>query len=829
MKKISAYLKQNKPYYAHLKDAHKETLEEHSDLVMSYFEKMTVNRKSHFSNDIKAYLKTLNIENEYVSYLAIELFKQAIYLHDLGKINPNFQIIKMKNSAFGSICSEDSHHSIYSALIYLHIFHEDIIHSRFNRKEQRILIRLWVTFAYAISRHHGYLNTLDLLEETLNSAMARVTRDPHLIGEYIDDQKLREDQNKLSNLINNGMRSVETDTSKAALLLWLLSKDLYAYIVTCDFYATGHYMTGHEIKTFGAIDSLNNFTHKFYDNPLIKAIKSNMSNLMGELPINILRTQMFHEAERNYLQNIQNDVFYLEAPTGCGKTLTSINLAVKIMETSDTIRRVFYVFPFNTLVEQTANVLKDLFDEKDIAIINSVESIKIDESEDYNKSYLDKIMLHYPVIVTSHVNFFSALVGVSRESHLMFSHLKNSVVIIDEIQSYKNMIWHELIEVIHLAAELYNIKFVIMSATLPKISELLDAGGTMLIEDTSIYYQNALFKNRTTPIFDFLDQPGFTVEHLCDAICKQIESGAERILVEFIDKVSARLFFDLLTAKNPDETYQIFELTGDDPSYYRQKLINQLKAKNSEGSFSFRKVVVIATQVIEAGVDIDMFIGYKDISILDSEEQFAGRINRSCLRTYAPIYFFNIFEQRMIYKNDVRSTFSLEREKERTWFREKNYQMYFSEVMKKLKIEKNRFNQNSVQLFYDAVEKLDYLQIQKHLRLIDQETVSIFIPQNIQTEEGEINGSNVWRDYITLMEDRMIPYTEKQIKLSQMSKVFSYFTYSVKHKPIEFMETIGDRMFLLGFEKFMRTGKFDRKYYNEVNGKGNFSPEDLIL
>lgn len=63
-------------------------------------------------------------------------------------------------------------------------------------------------------------------------------------------------------------------------------------------------------------------------------------------------------------------------------------------------------------------------------------------------------------------------------------------------------------------------------------------------------------------------------------------------------------------------------MTGNSNIQERKDIINEIKELES--------VILVATQVIEAGVDIDMDIGYKDISRLDSEEQFMGRINRSC-------------------------------------------------------------------------------------------------------------------------------------------------------------------------------------------------------
>ena len=770
--------------------------------------------------------------------MAIELFENAIYLHDLGKINRNFQILKMNNPELKELPTQDSNHSIYSSLMYMDIFFNDITSKAFNRKEQGILIKLWLNFAYSISRHHGYLNEIGDFPDAINAALARLINDTKVIDQYLYLDRLYQNKERLSYLMNKSIIDMSDDRNENGLLLWFIGKELFSYIVTCDFYATGHYMSNTEVSYFGDIKNVEKFTEKYYSDSLVKQIKTYKPQNKKIKPINHLRSQMLIEAEKNFIKNKNERIFYLEAPTGCGKTRTSINIAIKAVESCDEVSKIVYVFPFNTLVDQTADVLEDLFNVEDIAVVNSIEAIKINENEDYDRAYLDRIMLHYPITITSHVNFFGALTGVSRESNLIFSHLRNSIVILDEIQSYKNIIWKELIELMHLASELYNIKFLIMSATLPKISKLTSYKGISLIDNPEYYFSNALFKNRTKAIFTLLDNKNFTLDDLLNEINKQIIRKKERILIEFIDKVTARTFYEILKNDLDKEDYQVIELTGDDPIYRRKKYIEQLKKVDNNGEFVLKNVIVIATQVIEAGVDIDMNIGYKDISILDSEEQFAGRINRSCNLHEAPIYFFNIFDSKMIYKKDVRINFNLMQEKSREWFSMKNYDEYFDEVLNLLTIEKSRHNLNNIENFYNLITKLKYKEVYKFLKLIEDESITIFIPQIIEVEEKidnmtikkTLNGIDIWKQYFEFIENKSLPYAEKQIKLSRLKKEFSYFTYNVKYKPsFKYSEVVGENMYLLDMNEYITNGKFDRKKYNESNGKGNFSPEELII
>jgi CRISPR-associated endonuclease/helicase Cas3 len=104
--------------------------------------------------------------------------------------------------------------------------------------------------------------------------------------------------------------------------------------------------------------------------------------------------------------------------------------------------------------------------------------------------------MNYPLVITSHVNLFGALFGTGREQSFPLIKLCNSVVIIDEIQSYRNEIWHEVILFLLQYAELLNIKFIIMSATLPKLDGLLGQHSHQiidLIKNPDVYYQNPFF------------------------------------------------------------------------------------------------------------------------------------------------------------------------------------------------------------------------------------------------------------------------------------------------------------------------------------------------
>ena len=95
-------------------------------------------------------------------------------------------------------------------------------------------------------------------------------------------------------------------------------------------------------------------------------------------------------------------------------------------------------------------------------------------------------------------------------------------------------------------------------------------------------------------------------------------------IIEFITKRTASDFLKQIKQCNRffDDVYI---LSGTILEPQKQKIIKQLKsASNRE-----KNILLITTQVVEAGVDIDMDLGFKDVSLIDSEEQIAGRVNRN--------------------------------------------------------------------------------------------------------------------------------------------------------------------------------------------------------
>ena len=244
-----------------------------------------------------------------------------------------------------------------------------------------------------------------------------------------------------------------------------------------------------------------------------------------------------------------------------------------------------------------------------------------------------------------------------------------------------------------------------MSATLPDLEALADTANKYdfsadLILNRNKYFTNKLFKNRVVVNYDLLKSED-TASSLYNHVMNNIKNK-KKILIEFIKKQSAYDFYNKIkdTFDNEfsyKEQIPILELmTGDDNAIERKRILKIVKSKEAEE----KGIILISTQVIEAGVDIDMDIGYKDISKLDSDEQFMGRINRSC-RKVGIVYFFNLDKTNNIYKDDLRANteFSLLNDDMKEILINKNFADYYKPVLKLIKENFNEtLNDNNLNL-----------------------------------------------------------------------------------------------------------------------------------
>ncbi|PHH96499.1 CRISPR-associated helicase/endonuclease Cas3 [Fusobacterium nucleatum] len=821
-------------YLAHIKDNREETLQEHTELANKYFEKIVdyKNLKQFFER-IKNILNLKNQEEE----LYYKMIHDVVNFHDFGKINSQFQIDKMLNEEI--LKMEDkynisgvlaSDHSLLSASMFIAYYFEKITALIETVETKKIVILLEILFAlsYTISKHHGNLDSFEeyieklsrnnkenILKELKNIS---VSNGGILLQAFLEKETVNIFFNFIEIYISE-RKNKENISSEEAMAIFTLTKMMFSLLIASDYYSTSEFMQEIKYENFGNMGNTDIIKKEYENSEIIKSIRDKEKNgILNDKDINNFRTKIFLEAEKNLEKNKDSNIFFLEAPTGSGKSNTALNLSLKLL--NEDRRKIFYVYPFNTLVEQNMNTLKNIFGNneeviKNIAVVNSVTALTNKDSrdipiEEYSDILMDRQFLNYPFIVITHVGIFNSLVGNTKEDCMPFYQLANSVIVFDEIQAYKNTIWTEIIKILNSYAKLMNIKIIIMSATLPNLSYLLDEEEknniSKLIENRDKYFNNTIFKNRVEVNYDLLSEQKIEYEELLQHIIEN-SLNSQKILIEFISKNDAKKFYELCeNNEDLNVDHEILILTGEDNKARRNSIIKKINSKD-------KKIILISTQLIEAGVDIDVDVGYKNISGLDNEEQFLGRINRSCKKS-GKAYFFYLTDAKKVYKNSViiENKLNLFSDEMRDVLENKNFDIFYSKVLEILKRKaKEKINNDN---FETIIFNKKFRLLKERMKLIEEQDnkKTYFFNRTLTDEEIEeigenIDGSEVWERYVDILKEEN--YAKKIVELSKIREKMMYFLYEVKkNTELNYSDIKGSIIYIDDGDKYFTDGVY---------------------
>lgn len=855
---VASIIKMGDRIYAHTAqteinaDLKPELLSEHTARCLHYFKQLYIQKKwgNIFYHFETALFKEISQPAQVLFY---EMLVNTIIFHDIGKINPNFQRSIMKNRiSRESVSCLGNTHSLLSSAIYIDYFANRIKHSECEKEEQDKIWLIMLLNAYVISRHHGgltpfvrFLNEFNENEKLFE--IFKAIRE----GEFAEIYKGGFYQEKPS-LNSVGMTKknfrifgnfCKNKEMKVALYTYI--RFLFSILVSCDYYATTEYENGLKMTDFGNANDMEKICRAYEQSKRLQEIrKFNPEDYVDDgNDINVLRNCMFYEAEENLQKNREQNLFFLEAPTGGGKSNIALNCSFKLMD--ENIHKIFYVYPFNTLVEQNYDALQKIFGSTELfqefAVINSITPIKIKKKENqklfdcidngdseeniqfYQRALLDRQFLNYPFILTTHVNLFQMMFGDEREAAISFYQLAGSVIVLDEIQSYKNLIWTEMMMFLECYSKLLNMKVIIMSATLPRLDYLTDNAGKVvsLIHNHEKYFEDERFKGRVKISYALLhENQKTTTQELYEHILANVGAG-KKILVEFIKKAQAEAFYQQIKLEEC-EAFEVLCMTGDDNQIDRRKILSKIDESTERG------IVLVATQVVEAGVDIDMDIGYKDISKLDSDEQFMGRINRN-FRRDGIVYFFDMDDAGIIYRDDYRINrqYTLQEKSMREILENKDFQTYYAFILQELRHKWNELaNDQGMEYFINQeLGKLNFEAVAMRMQLINDDSwdVSVYLARTLRDDAGnvmtdqygnELDGMKVWERYRELLMNQSMDYAQKQYELSQVKSLMNYFIYRIKKScELVYNDKIGELYCIADADQYFEDGRLNKERF----------------
>ena len=546
----------------------------------------------------------------------------AINFHDLGKATPAFQAYIEAPEKYRGYPILKAHTPV-SLLLWL-------VYALKNKLPKELVLIV----SAAVWRHHGsfptikelFYNTLYFYEDDYKIDIYPIDQVNRELGLHVDFQQ-KDCDVQLEDILPENY--IETLSREIAVLTRLKAQLLFSVLMESD-------------RTFLALSSEFRDTDtdqskgtelppSLIDNYIIsKTTEEERKELLNQKRT-IVRQQVIQNSSAD--PNIES----VTLPTGLGKTLVAAQWALTHRQSSSVPKKIIIVLPFLSIIDQTVKEYRRLFSgcnvEKMILEAHSIAGRQYKEGEDkdldndYNKSVdFFSETWNYNFIITTFDQFLYTLLSSEKKHLLRFHNLTDALIIMDEIQALPPELWEPLNIAASTLTTSFNSKLLIMSATQPnfiKTKELVNKPNEIFKQQNR--YQMIL-RLETISIESFIEE---CVYRIHDENWHQ-----KKVLIVLNTRKSARFVVDSLESHIQSTTYF---LSADVTPKERLENIDKIKGE--------KPCLVIATQCIEAGVDIDMDLVIRDFAPIDSLVQCAGRCNRNGSKKRADVEIVNLCDQ----------------------------------------------------------------------------------------------------------------------------------------------------------------------------------------
>ncbi len=375
--------------------------------------------------------------------------------------------------------------------------------------------------------------------------------------------------------------------------LWI--RMLYSCLVDADFLDTEQFISPETYAERAAFEPLNALESRFFellDGKQAEAEKTEVNAIRAEI-----RRFCEDAAQR------PPGFFSLTVPTGGGKTLSGTAFALRHALLHGK-RRIIYVIPYMSIVEQTADTLRKHFGAGNVVEHHS----NLDPDSQTKAPRLASENWDAPVVVTTSVQFFESLLAARSSRCRKLHNVANSVVILDEVQLLPPELLAPCTDVMRQLVAHYGVTMVLSTATQPVLPNL----GTI----AEIIPSSANLPRRLRRVRYMLPDVRENKSRSWDETASELIQHPQALCVVNTRRDCLELF-----GKMPTDT---IHLSASMCGAHRSMIIDVIKRKLEKRE----SIRVISTQLVEAGVDIDFPVVYRALAGLDSIAQSAGRCNR---------------------------------------------------------------------------------------------------------------------------------------------------------------------------------------------------------
>ena len=462
--------------------------------------------------------------------------------------------------------------------------------------------------------------------------------------------------------------------------------------------------------------------------------KSSIEELLGLLEVFLAKLKSeASDTEVNAIRNkVQQwcmnasdgnvDFYSLTVPTGGGKTLSSVLWALRHAKKNG-LKRIIIAIPYTSIITQTASLLRNIFGEDNVLEHHSnVDFNDISSNESAHRMKLATENWDYPIVVTTNVQLFESLFSNRPSDCRKLHNLANCVLILDEVQTLPMEFLRPIVDTFDTLKRIFNVSVLFTTASQPILKGIIEgtnyqARFEALPNVTEIIPQEAKLYDRLRRVKLEFDNHPQSYDEIAEKIAEH-----NRVLCIVNTRNNAKEIYSRL----PKDGICLHLSRMMCPAHIKNNIERLKSALKDDTQKTIR---VVSTQLVEAGVDIDFPVVFRQEAGLDSILQAAGRCNREGLLDISTTYVFAL-------NNKLPTGFITQTNNARKnmagnfdWFSPEAMKEYFRQLYSRIEC----FDKPNVKsLLYEEGKYFET--IAHEFKLIDDTTTSVIINYGYEVE-----------------------------------------------------------------------------------------------
>lgn len=489
-----------------------------------------------------------------------------------------------------------------------------------------------------------------------------------------------------------------------------LSRMLFSCLVDADRLDTECFMDRESWQKRGCSSTVADLL------PKLDAYMQKLQLNAADTEVNRIRQKVLGQCGKT--SSGEKGFYSLTVPTGGGKTLSSLLWAMKHV-VNHVMNRIIIAIPYTSIIVQTAGLLKEIFGEENVLEHHSnFNPDEIKDQEAREKVKLATENWDYPIIVTTNVQLFESMFSNRPSDCRKLHNIVNSVIILDEVQTLPTDFLQPIVDAMKAYQKMFGVSVLFTTASQPVLSGLIEgtnpkAGFEGIEHIMEIIPAEFALHDKLRRVKLEIDNEGKTYDEIAAKV-----SEYNKVLCIVNTRKDAKELYDRL----PDNGMKLHLSRMMCPAHVNET-IGRIKAVLKDESQPV--VRVIATQLVEAGVDIDFPVVFRQEAGLDSVLQAAGRCNREGKNAVGSTFVFSLSAEKRIPFGSIADANNARRNlpADSDWFAPSMMRGYF----RQLYCRKNTFDKKDIKYSLYKPTELCFETASKAFRLIDNDSMNVIV------------------------------------------------------------------------------------------------------